>query len=562
MNLLGRGNNPKFWSEEVRFDERYAFMRENLLNKWNKYKNEPIEELKYTDFIMFGTTGNRVIFEAPYFRRRDRLMDAAILCLIYPEEQEYLDYLHNLIFAICNEFTWTLPAHQPDILTNTDNTFIDLFDCETGGELSEIYALLEDRLDPLVKNRIKLEVKNRVVDPYLKAVATNPRFPWWRGGYTGNWVAVCTANIATSIFHLYPECYTEAVAQDFERILGNFLSGFSDNGFCDEGPGYWGYGFGFFVVFADLYRKFTEGKINYFDDPKVKKIATYLQKMYLTENCVVSFSDAGKSCNYDLGLLHFLKATYPDDVKVYSPKYGNMGGKIFAFRTFIWFDKDLYDNPDSDKEPYELYDEGYQWLIKKGENYSFAAKAGHNAEHHNHNDVGTFIFAKCGKQLISDLGSGVYTKEYGSPVNKYANNECSSSRHNLPIFDEFFQRDGAAFKSTDVSYEPGKFSMDIAGAYGLENLKCAKRVFTFDDEKVKVSDSFCYDGSITERLIIMSKPVVEGCGKITAEKLELTYDGTKCKVEITENKTSRNETYYATDFILNDGVREFEISIK
>ncbi len=562
MYLLKKGANPKFWSEEVRNKECFAYIRNNMLKIWAEHcDGKAITELQYTKYELYGITGDRVIYERDYFHRRMLLETASALGLIYPENGEYLDYLHNIIYAICDEFTWTLPAHQENLLTNTDNTFIDLFDCETGGLLAEIYALYGDRLDPLIRNRIKLEVKKRVVDPYIKGIATGIYCPWWRGTYTGNWVAVCTANIATCIFHLYPECYEE-VKSDMERLIGNFLSGFSDNGFCDEGPGYWGYGFGFFVVFADLLYSFTGGEVDYFENPKVKKIATYLQKMYLTEDCTVSFSDASRSCAYNIGLLHYLKKKYPCDVKVYSPKLANIDGKIFTFRNFIWFDEDTYNNPADDKESIELYDEGYQWVIKRCENYSFAAKAGHNNEHHNHNDVGSFIFAKNGKQILTDQGRGLYTKEYGDPETKYASNEASSSWHSLPIFDGYFQREGREFESRNVSYSPGVFSMNIAGAYGLDSLKRAERTFTFDNEGIKINDSFDYEGKITERFTSLAKPANTGDGLITAEGLTLTYNPKICTLEITEKRNTNKETYYTIDFILNSGVRDFEINIK
>jgi hypothetical protein len=563
MYLIKKGNDPKFWSEEVRNKDCYKAIRESLFKSWEKsgaLYDIPI--LKYSEFKLYGTIGNRVIFEKPYFERRGHLETAAMLSLIYPENEEYFTYLEDLIFDICNEFTWTLPAHQPDILSSTDITFIDLFNCETAGTLSEIYVLLEDRLDPLIKNRIKLEVNRRVVQPYLDVV-DNPKFPWWRGGYTGNWVAVCTANIATSILHLFPEYY-ETVKPDWDRLIVNFLKGFSDNGFCDEGPGYWGYGFGFFVIYADLIYNFTNGEVDYFKDPKVKKIATYLQKMYLSGKCCVSFSDSGRHCTYILPMLHYLKKKYPEDVKVYTPEYADiLGGKISVFRSALWFDEQTYFNPTADDEPAEYYDSDYQWLIKRTRTFGFAAKAGFNEEHHNHNDVGSFIFARNGEQVFCDMGSGVYTKQYGDPALAYASNEISSSWHSLPIVNGNYQRRGRQFASKDVSFENGVFTMDIAGAYGLEELKSCKRTFIAKDDSIVIKDLFtCESGTeIIERFTLLEKPTINGCEGSTANSL-FTFNEDVADITVIEKKNSRTTVYYTLDFKLKPGVSEFEITIK
>ena len=484
--------------------------------------------------------------------------------MIYPEEEKYITRLMDQIFAICDEYTWVIPAHQPDLLTSTDNTYIDLFDCETGGLLAEIDAIFEDRLDPLIRARIRVECKKRVVDSYLARIENHIYDPWWRGTYTGNWVAVCCANIATTVFHLFPECYTEKMQADYERLMNNFLSGFSENGFCDEGPGYWGYGFGFFIHYADLVYRFTKGKIDYFKNDKVRKIATYLQKMFISGNSVVSFSDASRSGTYDIGLIHYLKDKYPDDVKALSPKFGSWGGKTFCFRSALWLNEETYNNPASESEPCEYYDSDYQWLIKRTPNFGFAAKAGHNAEHHNHNDIGSFIIAKNSNQIYTDMGAGAYTKQYGDPALKYAHNEASSNHHSLPIFNDCYQREGNTFAATDVTYENGVFSMDIAGAYGLpEVVTSAKRTLTVTDDAVTLCDKFTVaDGTnIVERFTLLEKPEISGNTIVTENTVAEFKEGIS-EITITENKNSKNLVYYTVDFKLNPGVNEFTYVIK
>ena len=132
MNLLGKGNDPKFWSETVRYDDLYKFYRDEQLSNWEAYcLEEDIPSLKYTEFRLYGINGDRGTFQKPYYRRRVQVETAAILALIYPEEQKYLDYAMDMIFAICAEYSWCIPAHLPNLLTQVRKKHLDLFACET-----------------------------------------------------------------------------------------------------------------------------------------------------------------------------------------------------------------------------------------------------------------------------------------------------------------------------------------------------------------------------------------------------------------------------------------------
>jgi hypothetical protein len=178
-------------------------------------------------------------------------------------------------------------------------------------------------------------------------------------------------------------------------------------------------------------------------------------------------------------------------------------------------------------------------------------------------DVGSFIFARCGEHVFCDMGAGVYTKQYGDPALKYASNEASSSWHSLPIINGNYQREGRAFASTDVSFENGEFKMDIAGAYGLEELKSLKRTFVTSDESITVKDTFiCNDGTeIIERFTLLEKPEIDGGNGRTANCF-FSFDPTLADITVTEKKNSKNTTYYTLDFKLKPEVRSFEITIR
>lgn len=563
MNLLGRGNDPKFWSEEVRNKPLYADFINKQLKFWDeKIEGQPIESLKYTEYKLYGVTGNRNIYEKSYFLRRCQLGVATVLSLIYPEEQKYIDYLHNLTFAILNEFTWCLPAHQPELLSNTQKDYIDLFCCETGTAMAEVYALLGDRLAPLLRARIEKETEERIIRPFID----KPRFPWWRVNYTGNWAAVCAGSIGMTAMLVHPECFDE-IKGEISEILERFLSGFSECGMCDEGTHYWGYGFGHFVAYADMVRIFTNGEIDYFKRDRVKDIATYIQRSFLSGQTAISFSDCPRNGTYYFGTVHKLKAEYPDDVKVYSPDFGTYtdgcGRFCFFTRSVIWLNEDYYFNPDEDNFSSEFYDHDFQWLIKRTPNFGFAAKAGNNEEHHNHNDVGSFIVAKEGRQVFADLGGGTYNKQYGISELRYRQSEAASFYHSLPIIGAYGQRYGVQYKAVDVKYENGVFEQDMAPAYALPDLKSLKRSFTVTEDTVTVHDAFDYEGNetIIERFVLLDKAELSD-GVIKTKNTVATFDNSLCQSAGTFEVQLSGHSYYLVDIALKVGVKEFTLTIK
>lgn len=561
MNLLGIGNNPEFWSETVRKKECYKSFVEERLDDWNKLcEGKIIRDCRYSEFKLFFTTGDRTIYQKTYYERRGMLATSAVLALIFPEEQKYLDFLQDIVFAICDEYTWCIPAHQPKLEEN-NKWYIDLFAAETSFALAETYTLLGDRLDPLIRERIKYEINERIVNSFL-----SDTYFWWEK-CTNNWAAVCGGSVGCTLMLMRPDVFTE-VKSRLDTTMETFLSGFKNDGYCLEGTGYWHYGFGYFITYADMLKTFTDGKEDYFKRDKVRTISTFIQKMYLSGISCVSFADSGCNLKYHLGTLHYLKKTYPDDIKVFSPEFSYVRDACYRFalliRSATWLDEESYKNFSTNDVNAEYYADESEWYVKRTESYGFAAKAGNNNEHHNHNDVGTFIFAKNGKHIITDMGNGVYSRQYFRADTRYEMIECSSLGHNVPHFsDNVKQGFGSQFVSSDVSYEPGRFSMDIAGAYTDSSVKSVKRTFLASDDCVKLTDVFDYtgEGEIFERLVSFIEPEIFD-GKIKIDCAEIAFNAEKCKVSVTKTVTSRNTPIYLIDLELNDGVKEFEIIFK
>ena len=144
------------------------------------------------------------------------------------------------------------------------------------------------------------------------------------------------------------------------------------------------------------------------------------------------------------------------------------------------------------------------WYIKRGKNYSFAAKGGKNdiEDNHNHNDIGSFIVTHGGKQVLCDLGAPQYTAfTFGKTRYEVINN--SSLGHSVPIINGAGQLAGAdIFGELSVAE---KVKVDMKNAYGAK-IKKLERSFELLENELILTDEFDFGLDITERLVTDFEP--------------------------------------------------------
>ncbi|MCL6457440.1 MAG: heparinase II/III-family protein [Gorillibacterium sp.] len=570
--LFAEARSPQTW-EKLRAAPQYKDQMEELILEGKRLLSEPVGILPFSAFKLYDTKGTRVEYEAYYFGRRKRLTILATLALL-EESTESLQALEDTIWAICEEYSWCLPAHfwghslEP---FDEHKPPIDLFAAETGFALAEIVSLLKDKLHPLVAERAVSEVKKRILEPYS---ALDSSYGWET--LTNNWAAVCAASVGGAALYLLPDAdrLTPVLLRVIRTIEG-YLSGFEEDGACTEGVGYWTYGFGFFVSFAELLRQRTANQIDLLADEKVRQIALFHQKCYLSGAFTVPFSDCETVFGYSVGLIHYLKRRYPD---VHVPEWKHrlklthdpMCRFTPTIRDFVWSDGECgLEWPDA---TYDLPDA--QWLVIRqlssdGRKLSFAAKGGHNDEPHNHNDIGSFVLHLGGETLLADIGSGEYTKDYFG-ADRYSLLCNGSHGHSVPIVDGMFQQAGRSYKSTILSTSEeakhGHFAIDLTQAYAVPHLELLTRSFTLTEDHsdsviLHLHDRFKFStvlGSLTERFISLYKPVqlADDCINIRgiSHSVCLTFDCTLLSASIREfefiNKSSQPTLVYAIDLEL------------
>jgi hypothetical protein len=341
-----------------------------------------------------------------------------------------------------------------------------------------------------------------------------------------------------------------------------YLKGFDDDGCCLEGAGYWHYGFSHFCLFASMLRDYTDGKINLFDNPKVRKIAEFPLRIALNEKQAVNFSDANLGYKLCAWMMPFLKSVYPD-IKLPKLEPPTFAGA--PLRYILWQDPNI---EVSEFSPKSTAFEDAQWFIHIGENYSLAAKAGHNAEPHNHNDVGSFIVSKNGKVTFCDSGMGEYTRQYFSPE-RYMYFVTCSRGHSVPIINGKYQCTGKE-KSKVFRMEDGAFEFSMQNGYAEETLTSLKRSFECLSDKAVMTDAYEFTKvpeSLTERFISQT-PITLGNGEIISGDSVITFDAALFDASLGVEQVSRSggklETVYYADLTVKAPDREmtFKFEIK
>ncbi|NLR56782.1 hypothetical protein HGH93_01625 [Chitinophaga polysaccharea] len=548
-------------------------VKANLLKEADKAMSFNWPALPATLYLQYRDNGNRVNFENAQFERR-KVLTTLVAGELAGGNGKYIPQIVNGLWVILEESTWVLPAHVGAQKAGTDlpdptEPVVDLFAGETSATLSWAQFLLHDQLDkfsPIVNKRITYELQHRIVAPYLQRTDF-----WWMGfkGQTvNNWnIWINTNVLQTALLSINETDIRNQVIEKAIHSADNFLNGYPEDGGCDEGPTYWGHAGGKLAEFTTWLTDASGGMLNWRSNELIHRIGAYIYKMHVDSSRFVNFADASAST-----------IPPPHTVYLYGKAFGDLSLKSFAAYLAA------LDNPDTTKIKapslaFFLYNmalrdqlRGVQpaapyttenWLpdlqvlslrSKQGtaKGLFFAAQGGHNAESHNHNDVGNFVLYMDGAPALIDVGVGTYTKQTFS-ADRYQLWFMQSQWHNCPTVNGVQQHDGRRFGAKDVHYGNNKLSMDIGAAYPeTAMIQSWKRTFTFNPAKQSLLLEEAYQLTAWKEPFLLhfmtclpadthtpGKVVLQG----STANLEMTYDPALFEViterqEVTDGRLS------------------------
>ncbi|MBQ9120172.1 MAG: heparinase II/III family protein [Lachnospiraceae bacterium] len=518
---------------------------------------QELPKLTREDFFLFHETGNRLVYEKAYFGRRKFLTVFGILAE-FRGKQEDVEKLEEILAEVCEERFWALPAHVN--FAHLDEDTIDLFAAETAQTLAEMLEIFKDRLSRELIERVQGEIMRRVLIPFCSST-----FPYsgWETDRC-NWSAVCAGSVGMAAIYMHrqgvlSEEWKEACIRRVCAALQCYLEGMEEDGACTEGLGYYNYGMSYYTAFAELLYEETKGNIRLMEQPKCEKIAAFQEKCYFGKGVSVSFSDGSARESFLPGLTAYLAHCYPaTQTPDYSVAHFLEDDACYRWimneRNIRWLLQYAKEENAQTKVEAQTLTAAYlpsaQWMICKDKHGNgFAAKGGHNAESHNHNDIGHFLCVYDGSMLLADLGAGEYTRDYFG-AGRYEILCNRSLGHSVPLINDCEQCAGGEYRAGafEWSEEKKELSISFAEAYPsgcverlerriwMEALRAdkdteAEQVMSLSKEELRMTVLDCFVPSvqtkkIVENLITPYEPRITATGKVELQA------PTECKINI------------------------------
>lgn len=574
-----------FWRRQVP-----ATMRHDYIRLGNQYVDGAWETIPDSLFAEFRTNGNRTRYEAASFGVR-RQFACLAMAEIMEHEGRFLPALRRgLHYFMEQEPWWGIPAHYPKAKPERDIQPVDLFNAETAAMLAWTLYMLADDIDrgePGLCDSVRSEIERRFLRPVLyeeqgwKNNANN-----WNTWITGNWletVLICEKD----------DAQREAAFQGVKQCLRTFLKGYPDDGACEEGVAYWdcaGASFFeslFFMQYAPDEAVLT---LDAAEERKVAAMGRFITAMHIADLTFVNFSDAQARYTPNINILFpygaylgdegmmqlaaYVGKAYryleqPSTLFLQSGNYPRLGRELMLLSMLPQFRK----TPAVQPQTADAFLANSQIMVARSKDWFVAAKGGNNAESHNHNDVGTFIVYHRNKPVVIDLGRDTYTSLSFSS-RRFELTNCRSAFHNVPLVNGAEQRDGRAFRATEVAYvggeadtaSPSVLQLNLENAYPAEaQVQTWQRRLTLDraHNQVVLTDSF--DITPTQRptelvLMVYGQPTLRQLGKI------LLQDGQVCLAYDARTLEASVEQVQMADGIMktqwNDNVWRIALRLK
>jgi hypothetical protein len=472
---------------------------QNWLNVSRTSLLQPLPKMSDDLFIASARSGDRESWQGVEFPRRYRVSSLALAeCL--ENKGAFMPALENAVDEICAERTWVYSAHDRDLQNFYGKTTnIDLGSSWVAWELGTIDFLLADKLSPETRNLIRENLQRRIFEPYREMVDGRRKEDHWMRT-VNNWNAVCLAGVTGAALAVIDSPKERAwyIAAS-EYYIRNFLKGFTPDGYCNEGLGYWDYGFGHFVMMTEAIRQATSNHVDFLADPVAYNPATFSRRFELLNGIYPSIADTHPAVQPDPQIATYIcRRLNLTPCPAGNEMFRTINSKLFTTVLFLFLPDDL---PRVEHRATATESPLRSWFPQGGllicrpalpvkTSFAVSLKGGHNGESHNHNDLGSFIVLVGGSTVVCDPGAEVYTGRTFGPK-RYESDVLNSFGHSVPVVAGKLQRAGSVAKAlivrTNFTDAQDTLAFDLRSAYEVPTLQRLERTFVFQRDKLALS---------------------------------------------------------------------------
>lgn len=516
-------------------------------------------------FARYVRDGDRATYERAVSERQERLTRAVIAAAV-TDDPMWIDEAADGAVVLCEQSTWSLPAHDDAharrgfVLPDVAAPYLDLVAGEIVAQLAVADRVLGPCWDeswPGLRERIRHEAEARVFTPF----ETRDDL-WWLGYWreVNNWNPWILGNVLLAAVLLLDD--PERVACILARALDSldrYVAELPADGAIDEGVAYWWNGAGRMLEMLDTVAAITDGGLDATRIPVVGETLRFPTRMHLGGDWYVNVADGwARSRGHEPWQLPFRWGTLTGDARVTAwaraarrpgqPVAEVAGGLPRLVRALVdtaWRDA----VPAAAPLPAAVWLGSVQVLVRRAEagsaaGLALAAKGGTNDENHNHKDLGSFLVAAGGRQLLVDVGKPTYTAQTFS-AERYRVRAMQSGWHSAPAPYGLEQGEGPAFTAQVITApqgEPGPIppvgeatvlELELAGAYPLAAGDSWRRTFRFDasgsaggTERIEVADRWRLSEDGAHRIHVIAAGVVTPSG----DAVEVAADGHRIRI--------------------------------
>jgi len=470
-----------------------------------RYINYRWKAIPLTAYLELERTGSRTAMEK-INEKNVEAFEACFLGELAEGKGRFTDVLFNGMFAMTEQTSWVLSAHLKSTqlskraIPDARDEFIDLGVQWWSSRLAVVWHFFKDefdKIDPSGSEALYRAMRRHVFDTYLDPDKDTEN--WWIGITTNrrlnNWTPWSNAGVILTYLLMCRDDgeLRAAIARSAESV-DRWMDWTNDDGACDEGPVYWNVAAAEYYRYAMILNLASSGEFNVFSDPKMRASGEYPSRSFIGDGWVVNFGDgSARDAGNPAVQWMYGNAVGSDEMRGYAIY---LGSRRREFGSFPSMTKDLFFTLESLRQesayreactkaleaaggdmermlrmlrgdvPATTWYPGTQhFMMHSPEGWVLASKGGHNAESHNHNDVGTIILFHDGIPVFVDAGVGTYTRQTFSSE-RYGIWTMQSLWHNLPAVNGTAQKDGKKYHADNAAPIPGKgFRVAIASAY-------------------------------------------------------------------------------------------------
>lgn len=504
-----------------------AATREAMIAPALASADQPLPYPLLSEFAKYWREGIRVDYEN-HPRRLATMTGEAVVAAAATGDPRWIDRAADGMMLFCELSTWCWVAHEQShdrrgwVLPDLDAPVVDLGAAQALHVLAWADLALGEALDarvPGLRERIRREARRRVVEPFLE------RRDWhWLHGEVNNWTGWIHQHlIAGALLLLDRE--EDRPTRDAVLALAiaqqdRYLDSFPSDGGIDEGFNYFWNGASRLLEAIDMLAEASGGLLPAraaTEIPVIAELVRYPHRMELGEGWFVNVADGpARPGPHPWDVMHRWGLRLGDTEVVVgalahrgegaapplAPESG-LGRMLIALGDEAWCagrhlvaDGDTGEGTGGGDDaraaaaaaapapplPAESWLPEVQLLVAREragrpDGLALAVKGGHNAESHNHLDVGAVMVALDTSPVLIDLGQPTYLA-HTFTERRYEIWTMVSSWHTLPTLGALEQGAGRQFRA-EVVQAPGEdpeatapersaLTLELAAAYPLE----------------------------------------------------------------------------------------------